>query len=189
MARDGRAERSVAHKATVEQADLDRLKAHLNEHFQPDDYEEAQELILGALQHVQHEFGWVPLEAAEVVADHLDTTVNRIYGLLTFYADFRTEPPGEHFMLLCHGAACFVAGSQKLIHELRDRYGVGQGGTTADGKLTVQIVNGCLGVCDLAPIVQFDHHRYEGKLDIDRFNEVIADVIGAEPDQGEHDPH
>lgn len=179
----------MAHSSTVEQADLDRLKAHLNTHFQPVDHEEAQELILGALQHVQHEMGWVPLAAAQVVADHLGVTINRIYGLLTFYADFRTEPPGEHFMLLCHGAACFVGGSQKLINELRDRYGIGQGGTTIDGKLTVQIVNGCLGICDMAPIVQFDHQHYVGNLDVDRFNEAIARTTAGGPPQGDHDPH
>ncbi len=179
----------MAHTSMVDQTDLDRLKAHLNDHFQYGDHEEAQELILGALQHVQHELGWVPLEAAQVVADHLGVTVNRIFGLLTFYADFRTEPPGEHFMLLCHGAACFVGGSQKLINELRDRYGVGQGGTTADGKLTVQIVNGCLGICDMAPIVQFDHHHYVGNLDIDRFNEAIAKTTAGGSPQGEHEPH
>lgn len=176
----------MAHKSTVEQADLDRLKSHLEEHFQPQDHEEAQELILGALQHVQHEFGWVPLEASRVIADHLGVSVNRIYGLLTFYADFRTEPPGEHFMLLCHGAACFVGGSQKLIHELRDNYGVGQGGTTPDGKLTVQIVNGCLGVCDLAPIVQFDHERYVGNLDVDSFRAAIEDVTSNGSPQEDH---
>jgi len=176
----------MAHKATVEQADLDQLKAHLIKHFQPQDHEEAQELILSALQHVQHEMGWVPQEATRVIADHLGVSENRIYGLLTFYADFRTDPPGEHFMLLCHGAACFVGGSQKLITELRDAYGVGQGGTTADGKLTVQIVNGCLGICDLAPIVQFDHERYVGKLDVDSFNAAIEEVTSGSPPRGDH---
>ena len=176
----------MAHKSTVAQADLERLKTHLEEHVQPQDHEEAQELILSALQHVQHEFGWVPLEASQVIAEHLGVSVNRIYGLLTFYADFRTEPPGEHFMLLCHGAACFVGGSQKLVDELRDNYGVGQGGTTADGKLTVQIVNGCLGVCDLAPIIQFDHAKYVGKLDVESFNAAIRDVTAGEPAKADH---
>jgi NADH-quinone oxidoreductase subunit E len=176
----------MAHTSTVEQADLDRLQAYLLAHFQPHDHEEAQELILGALQHVQHEFGWVPIEASKLIAEHLGVSVNRIYGLLTFYADFRTEPPGEHFMLLCHGAACFVGGSQKLIHVLRDSYGVGQGGTTADGKLTVQIVNGCLGVCDLAPIVQFDHEKYVGKLDVDSFNAAIKEITSGGPNQVDH---
>jgi NADH-quinone oxidoreductase subunit E len=116
-------------------------------------------------------------------------SVNRVYGLLTFYADFRTKQPGNHFMLLCHGAACFVGGSQKLINELRDRYGIGNDETTADGELTVQIVNGCLGVCDLAPLVQFDHHDYYGKLDVDRFNETIAEVIRRGPAERHHETH
>ncbi len=177
----------MAHTSVVEQSDLDRLRVHLDDHFQPQDHEEAQELILGALQHVQHEMGWVPIEAARIIADHLGVTINRIFGLLTFYADFRTEPPGEHFMLLCHGAACFVGGSQKLINELRDKYGVTQGGTTPDGKLTVQIVNGCLGICDMAPIVQFDHDRYIGNLDVERLNEAIAEITGDRPPQKAHD--
>ena len=176
----------MAHKTAIEAEDLEQLQSHLDTHFQPHDHEEAQELILGALQHVQHAFGWVPIEASQVIADHLGVSVNRIFGLLTFYADFRTEPPGEHFMLLCHGAACFVGGSQQLVNELRDRYGVGQGGTTSDGKLTVQIVNGCLGVCDMAPIIQFDHEKYVGNLNVDSFNDAIRDVTSAAPSQGNH---
>ena len=145
-------------------------------HFKPQDFQEAQELILSALQEINEHFGYVSLEAAEVVAEHLGTTANRIYGLLTFYADFRTEPRGNHFMLLCHGMACYVMGSQRLVQELADRYGIGDGGTTADGELTVQIVNGCLGVCDRAPIVKIDD-AYYGNLTTERFNEVVQRVI------------
>lgn len=165
----------------VDQTDVERVRSLLQENFQPRDHEEAQELILGALQDVQQILGWVPLWATRLVADHLGVTENRIYGLLTFYADFRTAQPGNHFMLLCHGTACFVGGSQQLIHEMRDRYGISDGETTADGELTVQVVNGCLGVCDIAPVVQFDHHDYFGKLDVDRFNEAIAAVIQRGP--------
>lgn len=145
-------------------------------HFKPQDHQEAQELILSALQEINEHFGYVSLEAAEVVAERLGTTANRIYGLLTFYADFRTEPRGNHFMLLCHGMACYVMGSQRLVQELADRYGVGDGGTTADGQLTVQIVNGCLGVCDRAPVVKIDD-AYYGNLTTESFNEVVQRVI------------
>jgi NADH-quinone oxidoreductase subunit E len=145
-------------------------------HFNPQDYQEAQELILSALQEINEKFGYVSLEAAEVVAERLGTTANRIYGLLTFYADFRTEPRGHHFMLLCHGMSCYVMGSQRLVQELADRYGVGDGGTTADGELTVQIVNGCLGVCDRAPIVKIDD-AYYGNLTTESFNDVVQRVI------------
>jgi len=144
--------------------------------FKPQDHQEAQELILSALQEINEHFGYVSLEAAEVVAAHLGTTATRIYGLLTFYADFRTQPRGKHFMLLCHGMSCFVMGSQKIVQELSDRYGIADGGTTADGELTVQVVNGCLGVCDRAPIAKIDDAFYS-HLSVESFNETLQKVF------------
>src|SRR5919206_4614848 len=140
-----------AHAPAHGEIDLNVVREMLS-HFKPQDHQEAQELILSALQEINEHFGWVSLEAAEIVAEHLGTTSNRIYGLLTFYADFRTQPRGNHFMLLCHGMSCYVMGSQRLVQELRDRYNIGDGDTTADGQLTVQVVNGCLGICDIAPM-------------------------------------
>lgn len=179
----------MVQQVQVNEADAVRVKALLDAQYHPRDHEEAQEQILGALQDVQHILGWVPLWATRMVADHLGVTENRIYGLLTFYADFRTEQPGNHFMLLCHGTACFVGGSQDLIDELRDRYGITGGETTADGEFTVQVVNGCLGVCDQAPVIQFDHHDYYGKLDVEKFNEAIAEVIQRGPGGHDHETH
>ena len=147
-------------------------------HFTYQDHQEAQELILSALQEINEHFGWVSLEAAELVAEHLGTTVNRVYGLLTFYADFRTQPRGKHFMLLCHGMSCYVMGSQKLIQELQTNYNIGDGDTTADGELTVQVVNGCLGICDRAPIVKLDD-AFHGNLTVDKLNDVIQKAIAA----------
>ena len=145
-------------------------------HLTFQDHEEAQELILSALQEVNEHFGWVSLEAAEIVAEHLETTINRVYGLLTFYADFRTAPRGSHFMLLCHGMSCFALGSQDLVQHLQDQYGIGDGDTTADGELTVQVVNGCLGVCDRAPLVKLDAD-FHGDLTPARLNDAIRRAI------------
>src|SRR4029078_6514780 len=80
--------------------DLDVVREILS-HFTFHDFQEAQELILGALMEVNRQFGWVSLEAAKIVADHFGTSEHRLYALLTFYADFRTQPRGKHFMLLC----------------------------------------------------------------------------------------
>jgi NADH-quinone oxidoreductase subunit E len=172
---------TAAEAAVRKEIDLGVVREIMS-HFQPQDFQEAQELILSALQEINEHFGWVSLEAAEVVAEHLGTTVNRIYGLLTFYADFRTEPRGNHFMLLCHGMSCYVMGSQRLVQELADTYGIADGDTTADGELTVQVVNGCLGVCDRAPIVKIDDSFY-GNLTTESLNQVIQHVI-AGPRQG-----
>lgn len=168
-----------AHAAATVPAriDLDVVREIVS-HFKPQDHQEAQELILAALQEVNERFGYVSLEAAEIVAAHLGTTANRVYGLLTFYADFRTEPRGKHFMLVCHGMSCYALGSQALVQELKDRWGIADGGTTADGELTIQVVNGCLGVCDKAPIVELDH-AFHGNLTVERLNDVIQRAIAA----------
>jgi NADH-quinone oxidoreductase subunit E len=155
--------------------DLDVVRELIAD-LQPSDWQEAQELILSALQRVNERFGYVSMDAAQVVADQLGTTVPRVYGLLTFYADFRTEPRGKKFMLLCHGMSCYVMGSQNLVQTLHDNYGIGDGGTTAGGELTVQVVNGCLGVCDKAPIVEIDHEYY-GELTTESFNALVQRVI------------
>lgn len=183
MRSNGLADTDV-HPQTREEIDLDVVREMLS-HIRPSDHQEAQELILSALQEINEHFGWVSLEAAEVVAQHLGTTSNRIFGLLTFYADFRTEPRGNHFMLLCHGMACYVMGSQNLVDELAVRYGIADGGTTSDGELTVQVVNGCLGVCDWAPLVKLDND-YHGNLTVERLNDAIARAIAGGKVQVRH---
>lgn len=170
--------RTGADDSPVEhEIDLDEVRRMLS-HFHYRDFQEAQELILSALQEINEHFGWVSLPAAEEVAHHFGTTASRVYGLLTFYADFRTEPRGKHFMLLCHGMACYVMGSQRLVQDLEDVWGIADGGTTADGELTVQVVNGCLGVCDRAPICKLDAD-FVGDLTVDTLNEAIRRAIAA----------
>ncbi len=166
---------------TEQEIDLEPLRSILKRDFVPDGYQEAQELILGACQEAQILYGWVPQVAAQEIADHLGVTINRIFGLLTFYADFRTDPPGEHAMLLCHGAACYVMGSERLIEEVRDGQKMGSDGRTPDGKFSIQIVNGCLGVCNLAPVVQVDHHTYIGNLTCERLAELMQSIREGKP--------
>ncbi|HEU0113429.1 MAG TPA: NAD(P)H-dependent oxidoreductase subunit E [Thermomicrobiales bacterium] len=169
--------RDVAPHRERDDIDLDVVREILS-HFKPRDHQEAQELILGALQEINEHFGYVSLPAADLVAEHLGTTATRVYALLTFYADFRTEPRGRHFMLLCHGMACYVMGSQRLVQELEDRWGIADGETTRDGELTVQVVNGCLGVCDRAPICKLDAD-FHGELTTEKLNDVIQRAIAA----------
>lgn len=155
-----------------QEIDLDVVR-DLVSHFRFSDFEEAQELILSALQEINEHFGWVSPEAAEIVAEHLNTTVNRVYALLTFYADFRTEPRGHHHMLICHGMSCYVMGSQQLVQRMQDRYGIEDGETTSDRQMSVQVVNGCLGVCDISPVVKIDDD-YHGLVTPDSLTDLVA---------------
>lgn len=181
------AQRSDAAEIHTEAIDLDVVREMLS-HFTYRDHQEAQELILSALQEINEHFGWVSLPAADVVAEHFGTSASRIYGLLTFYADFRTQPRGRHFMLLCHGMACYVMGSQRLVQELEDHYGIGDGGTTADGELTVQVVNGCLGACDMAPLCKLDAD-FHGQLTVESLNDAIRNAIAAGGSWRDAHPH
>ena len=155
--------------------DLDVVREMLS-HFTFSDFEEAQELILFALQEINEHFGWVSPEAAELVAEHLNTSVNRVYGLLTFYADFRTEPRGHHHMLICHGMACYVMGSQKLVQEVQDTLGIDDGETTTDEQVSIQVVNGCLGVCDRAPVVKIDDD-YFGHVTPEQLTSLVQQAV------------
>jgi len=158
-----------------QEVDLDVVRELLS-HFTFSDYEEAQELILSALQEVNEHFGWVSPEAAELVAEHLNTTINRVFGLLTFYADFRTDPRGHQHMLICHGMACYVRGSQSLVQAMQDSYGIADGETTPDANLSVQVVNGCLGVCDRAPVVKLNDD-YHGFVTAESLTELVNAAI------------
>ena len=155
-----------------QEIDLDVVREMMS-HFTYDDHDEAQELILSALQEVNEHFGWVSPEAAEIVAEQLGTTPSRVFAILTFYADFRTAPRGHHHMLICHGMSCYVMGSQRLVQQLRDEYGIADGETTPDEQLSVQVVNGCLGVCDRSPVVKLNDH-YEGHVT----PESLSDLLG-----------
>jgi len=158
-----------------QEIDLDVVRELLS-HFTFSDYEEAQELILSALQEVNEHFGWVSPEAAALVAEHLNTSATRVFGLLTFYADFRTEPRGHHHMLICHGMACYVRGSQALVQEMQDAFGIADGDTTPDEQMSVQVVNGCLGVCDRAPVVKIDDD-YFGHVTAGQLTELVGRAV------------
>lgn len=166
--------------------DLEPLQRILEERYRPQDHQEAQELIVGACQEAQRLYGWVPPQAAHLIAEHLGVTINRVYGLLTFYADFRTQPPGRHYLWLCYGAACYVAGAQRLIEVLRDEYGMDEKGDVADGTLSVNVFNGCLGVCDLAPVGQLDHQTYVGRLTAEELRALIERLRSSDGVEGNH---
>ena len=84
--------------------------------------------------------------------------------------------------------SCYALGSQQLVQDLQDTWGSADGGTTADGELTVQVVNGCLGVCDRAPIVKLDSD-FHGDLDVGTLNDVLRRAIAAGGGWAEHGGH
>lgn len=170
-----------------QEIDLDVVRELLS-HFTYSDHEEAQELILVACQEINEHFGWVSHEAAELVAEHLGTTATRVFAILTFYADFRTEKRGHHHMLLCHGMSCYVMGSSKLVQTMVDEFGVADGETTADEQLSVQVANFCLGVCDRSPVLKLDDEYY-GHVTSESLTELVNRAVSGKAEMETSEAH
>jgi NADH:ubiquinone oxidoreductase subunit E len=110
------------------------------------------EKAIPLLQAVQDSFRYVPVEAIEYIASKTELTETKLYGVSTFYSQFRLEPVGEKIIKVCHGTACHVAGAEGVTEALEKKLNVKDGETTSNGKYTLTAV-ACLGCCSLAPVV------------------------------------
>lgn len=108
------------------------------------------------LQKVQEEFGYLPEETISEIAKFLGLSQNEIYGIATFYAQFRFERPGEHTIKVCQGTACHVRGSHRILEEVEDELGIQPGETTKEYKFSLERV-ACVGCCALAPVMLVDN--------------------------------
>jgi len=111
--------------------------------------------LIPILQDVQERIGYLSQEAVAELEQRLGISANEIFGVATFYTQFRFTPPGRHTILSCQGTACHVRGGRQILKELEQRLGVAAGQTTADGQFDLERV-ACLGCCALAPVVAVD---------------------------------
>jgi len=133
--------------------------------------------VIPLLQKTQDIFGYLPQDAMRKIARVTGKTVSEIFGVATFYAQFRFTPMGKHVMKVCHGTACHVQNADSLDTIVEQRLGVAPGNTTRDGEYTVERV-ACLGCCSLAPVVMIDGEVY-GRLTGDKLGKIIKTVGGA----------
>lgn len=111
-----------------------------------------RESLIPILQDAQECFGYLSREVMSDIGSHLHLPVSKVYGVATFYNQFRFEPQGETHCQVCRGTACHVKGSAKLLETLTDELDVEPGRTTRDGKFSVEVV-ACMGACGLAPVL------------------------------------
>lgn len=111
--------------------------------------------LLPVLHDIQDALGFVPAEHLDAIAAALGLSRAEVQGVVSFYHDVRTTPPGRHRVRLCRAEACRSLGSEALERELLARLGLTGPGTTADGRVTVDPVY-CLGLCALSPAAQVD---------------------------------
>ena len=131
----------------------------MHERLQPilEPYRGQKESLIPVLQKVQGELGYLPEDAVSEIAHFLGQSESEIYGVASFYAQFRFERQGEHTIKVCQGTACHVKGSARILEEVERELGIQPGGTTEDYKFSLERV-ACVGCCALAPVMIVDDH-------------------------------
>lgn len=131
--------------------------------------------LLPILHGLQAEFGYISPEMVPIIANELNLSRADVHGVVSFYADFRSEPAGRTVIRLCRAEACQSVGAERLVAHAQQVFGVKLGQTTPDGTVTLEQVF-CLGNCALGPAAQINGTLH-GKLDESRLDALI---LGAE---------
>ncbi|OFX44756.1 MAG: NADH dehydrogenase [Bacteroidetes bacterium GWA2_30_7] len=130
--------------------------------------------LIPILQGTQSLFGFIPKEAFVKISEETGLKISDMYGVATFYSQFRLHPVGKHIIKVCHGTACHVQNANSISDALKESLKVNDGGTTEDGLFTLESV-ACLGCCSLAPVMMIGEDTF-GKLTSTESIKVIKEI-------------
>lgn len=134
--------------------------------------------LIPLLQGTQEIFGYIPREAFVMIHEKTGLELNELFGVATFYAQFRLKPAGKHIIKMCHGTACHVQTVSAITDELLDFLTIKDGETTEDGIFTLETV-ACLGCCSLAPVMMIGEETY-GKLSPKQALKIVKEIKRSE---------
>ncbi len=117
--------------------------------------------LIPILQDVQEKDGYISEKAVRAIGRHLNVSANKIYGVATFYNQFRFHPIGRYHVQVCRGTACHVLGSLSVLNALIQNLGIQPGQTSRDGQFSLEVV-ACIGACGLAPVISINGEFYAG---------------------------
>ena len=120
--------------------------------------------VLSSLHAVLDDLGYIPQEAIEEVADQMDTTINEVWGVASFYTNFRFTPPGDNIVEICWGPTCHLLGAPDILDAVQKELGLADEGETDDNRVSLKY-NTCLGACSQAPVMMVNH-RLTGRIDV-----------------------
>ena len=129
--------------------------------------------LINVLHKTQGEFGYLPAEIQEVVADYLNMSVAKVYGVVTFYSFFTMLPKGKHPISICTGTACYVRGAEKVLEEFKKSLSIQVGETTPDGKFSLSCLR-CVGACGLAPVAMIGAKVY-GRVAPENVKDILKE--------------
>jgi NADH-quinone oxidoreductase E subunit len=137
-----------------------------------------KEYLIPILQEIQETEGYLAEEALVKTGRHLSMPTSKIYGVATFYNQFRFEPTGKYHIQLCRGTACHVLGSATVLQELEKHLKVKAGKTTRDGLFSIEVV-ACIGACGLAPVIAINGEFY-AKVTGDSIKQIVEEYRNRE---------
>ncbi len=152
-------------ETVTEEIDLSKVDALI------EPYIGKKEMIIPALQKVQDHFGYLPRPAVEQVSKRMRIPLSRLYGVATFYAQFKMKPRGRYIIRVCKGTACHIQGSPKIAERIEDILGLESGETTDDLRFTLEEV-ACIGACALAPVIMINDDPH-GRLTLDKIKDIL----------------
>lgn len=128
--------------------------------------------MMPVLQQAQAIYGYLPIEVLRMVAQGMDTPLEEVYGVASFYSQFTLNPKGEVAVSVCLGTACYVKGSGEILDRISEKLGVAPGATSSDGKYSLEATR-CIGACGLAPVLTVNDTVY-GRLTADDVDDILA---------------
>lgn len=155
---------------------MSKLKAILEENKN-----KKRDALIGLLQEIQEAEGYISKDAVLEVSRHLGIPSSKIYGVATFYNQFRFEPLGKYHFMVCRGTACHVKGSGSCLKTAEDMLGIKAGHTTKDGLFSLETV-ACMGACGLAPVISVNGEFHAG-VTPDKLRKIIEDIKAGEKKQ------
>lgn len=141
-------------------------------------YKDVKGNLIPILQETQEIYGYLPIEAMDRISEETDNKKASIFGVATFYQQFRLNPTGKYLILQCQGTACHVNGSKEVSKAISAELGIQPGETTEDKLFTVEDV-ACLGCCSLAPVIMINEDTY-GNLTPDEAVKIIKKIKASE---------
>ena len=118
--------------------------------------------MMPILQEAQEIYGYLPIEVQKIIAEKTGTSLEEVYGIVTFYSQFKLNPDGQIAIAVCLGTACYVKGSGEVIEEISKQLNVPVGGISEDGRYSLDATR-CIGACGLAPVLTVNGEVY-GRL-------------------------
>ncbi len=151
---------------------MEELKQELTDILTPNKKDRRH--LIALLQQVQHKLGYLSKEAMLAIADFLEIPQSTVYGIATFYNQFRFIPLGKHPVKVCMGTACHLAGGRLVLEAVARELDIGVGGITPDHKFSLERV-ACVGCCALAPVVVIGDSVYP-KMTPPKVEEVLVTI-------------